>query len=364
MGNRTPLLILAAVLVLCLGCIFTGVLVAGAYLILNPVSSESSVQAPQVATVTPPIATIPPTTTPTATPEASASCPVAMQDIIRSAQGQTYGSENSSGDNLHPESLVLATYPVHGDSLGEPRYRPVPRELDSMQHDSAAHSATWQLFTELIPSDQRRNVSDFMIFTDGPANLLASVQQSYDDPARWVVEVDAADLGDRDALVFTLVHEFAHLLTLSPSQVPPDPEIYNDPENQTLYEQKLQACPTYFPGEGCSLKDSYINAFYDRFWLDIAEEWQQVDDLSYSQDVEGYYEALYAFYEAHQDMFVDDYAVTNPSEDMAETFSYFIFGARPAGRDISEQKILFFHEYPELVELRERILQGFCEAHQ
>ncbi len=253
---------------------------------------------------------------------------------------------------------------MDGDALGEPRYRSVRESLQTLQHDSASQTSAWQLFADLIPAGQRSMVSEFQVFTDGPGNLLASVQQSYTDPALWSVEVDAADLSDRPSLMFTLVHEFAHLLTLNASQVPPDVDIYNAPQDRALYDQKVNACTAYFPGEGCSLPDSYINTFYDRFWAGIAEEWQPIDDMSAGDDIEGYYEALYAFYEAHQDQFVDDYAATNPSEDMAETFSYFVFGARPAGDTIAEQKVLFFYEYPALVELRGQILQAFCEVPQ
>jgi hypothetical protein len=205
-------------------------------------------------------------------------------------------------------------------------------------------------------------VSEYLIFTDGPGEILAAVQQSYDDPDLWAIEVDSADLGDRDALRFTLVHEFAHLLSLNASQVDPDQELFDDPFNQQLYQQKMAACPTYFPGEGCSHLDSYLNQFHERFWTGIDEEWQAIDQLSQEDNLAEYYDRLFAFYEAHEDQFVNDYAATNPSEDLAETFSYFIFAPRPAAGSIADQKVLFFYEYPELVSLRGQILLNFCEA--
>jgi hypothetical protein len=288
-----------------------------------------------------------------------------MREVIQAAEAQTFGADAGiTGDSGQPDSIPMVIYPVRGDVTGVPRYESVPQELQAMQQDAAAQAATWQLFIDLIPTSQRSMISQYVIFSDGPGDILASVQQSYGDPARWMLEVDSADLGDRRALMFTLVHEFAHLLTLNASQVSPDLELFNDPEDEALRQRKLQACPNYFPGEGCSREGSYINAFYNRFWLDIADEWQQVDDLSTGPDIEGYYEALYAFYEAHQDQFVDDYATTNPSEDMAETFAYFVFEPAPAGDSLAEQKILFYQEYPELVQLREQILRGFCEVAQ
>lgn len=361
MNNRTLLFLLLGLLAACLACACICAAAIGAYFILVPVStSEPAVQVPQAVTVIPPTP-VPPTET----PAVSAACTASMQAVIRAAEGSTYATDPGlGGDVVHPDSVTLAVYPVDGDTLGEPRYRSVRESLQPLQQDSASQTETWRLFTELIPADQRGMISEYEVFTDGAGNLLASVQQSVSDPALWSVDVDAADLSDRPSLMFTLVHEFAHLLTLNASQVPPDLEIFNAPADRPLYERKVQACPTYFPGEGCSLEDSYINAFYDRFWAGIAEEWQPIDDLSNGDDIEAYYEALYAFYEAHADQFVDDYAATNTTEDMAETFSYFVFDARPDGDTIAEQKVLFFYEYPALVQLREQILRAFCEVPQ
>jgi hypothetical protein len=104
-----------------------------------------------------------------------------------------------------------------------------------------------------------------------------------------------------------------------------------------------------------------MQAFYTRFWLHINEDWEKVDALQYgSEDLNPYYEGLYSFYKSHQDQFVDDYATTHPTEDIAESFAYFVFTPKPNGDSIKEQKIAFFYEYPELVQLRADILGGAC----
>lgn len=289
-------------------------------------------------------------------------CPSSMETIIAAVQYSVYNYEGGDvdWDEPEPESVNLVTYSVEGDQIGDPQYENVPVDFEDLQNDTASHNLAWDLFAELIPAAHREVVSEYIVFSDGPSNVLAAVEQSYDDPNLWMVEVDNADLEDRSGLYFTLVHEFGHLLTLGPDQVPPDIDIYNDPENADLYESKAAACPTHFPG-GCSLSDSYINVFYQRFWTHLADEWQPIDDLGYTDDLETYYDELYAFYEAHEDEFVDDYAATNPSEDIAESFAYFVFSPRPTGTTLAEQKILFFYDYPELVQLRSDILSSFCE---
>ena len=74
-------------------------------------------------------------------------------------------------------------------------------------------------------------VSEYEVFTDGPSNVLAAVEQSDNDPDKWVVEIDVEDLQDKDELAFTVVHEDGHLLTLNSEQVPPDIKVFNDPNN-------------------------------------------------------------------------------------------------------------------------------------
>lgn len=295
--------------------------------------------------------------------EVPLACPASMQEVIDAVQYSVY-EDSGASDVEEPDSYNLVTYTVNGDQIGDPQYEDSPSQYSTQQDDTDSHQLAWDLFAQLIPADYRAVVSEYVVFSDGPSNVLAAVEQSYTDPALWMVEVDNADLDDTDNLYFTLIHEFGHLLTLGPSQVPPDVEVYNNPDDTDLYDSKVAACPNYFPGEGCSLPDSYINTFYDRFWTGLVDEWQPIDDLGYTDDLDGYYDELYTFYENHQDEFVDDYAATNPSEDMAETFAYFIFAPKPAGDTVAEQKVLFFYEYPELVQLRAEILQNFCQIDQ
>src|SRR5215208_6090610 len=70
---------------------------------------------------------------------------------------------------------------------------------------------------------------------------------------------------------------------------------------------------------------------------------------------------IYEFYTKYPDQFVTKYAATNPVEDIAESWTEFVMRPKPLGASIAEQKVLFFYEHPELVELRHNILQGVCQ---
>lgn len=300
-------------------------------------------------------------------------CSVTMTDIIASAQGDVYSMEGDS-EYVEPKSNYLVKYSVEGDAIKEPFTGPfpsdfadsqkdtaLPNDLVDEQNDTASQNTAWDVFTALIPAQDRQMVVQYNVFTDGYSNTLAAVDQSREDAAQWVLEIDIADLEDKDSFLFTLIHEYAHLLTLNALQVIPDQEIVDSPKNLSLQEEKDANCSTYFTGTGCSYKDSYINTFYNRFWLDINNEWIKIDVLQYNpEDSTPYYDGLYSFYKSHQDQFVDDYATTHPTEDIAESFAYFVFNPKPIGNSIKEQKIAFFYEYPELVQLREHILSGAC----
>jgi hypothetical protein len=287
-----------------------------------------------------------------------AACAATVAKVIESAQGSVY--QVSEEEAAPPETHYLASYDVSADEIGSPDFQSVPEEWKDEQIDRALHEEAWNLFTAMIPAEDREMVTGYLVFTDGLSNTLAAVEQQPEDITEWIVEVDIADLEDRNALLFTLIHEYAHLLTLHSGQVTPDPDILKNPKDLTLIAERAAACPTYFTGDGCSHPDSYINQFYQRFWPDIADEWKAVDSLQYDEDQMPYFEGLYDFYLAHSDEFVDDYATTHPAEDIAESFAYFVFSPKPAGTSIKEQKVAFFHQYPELVKLRDHILANLC----
>lgn len=286
------------------------------------------------------------------------SCPLVMAKIIQSAKGDVY--KISDPNYVEPASHNLVTYSVAGNQIIDPVFDSVPKDLKGEQQDKVSQNQAWQIFTKMIPAGNRQMLAQYSVFTDGNGNTLAAVDQTPNDLTRWIVEVDVADLNDTDAFLFTLIHEYAHLLTLNDSQVNVDQEVFKDPSNLSLLSRKAAACSYYFTGTGCSHQNSYVNAFYQRFWVKISPEWAKIDVLQYADDLNPYYAGLYHFYLTHQDQFVDDYATTHPTEDIAESFAYFVFSPEPTGDSIKDQKIAFFYEYPELVKLRQSILQGGC----
>jgi len=289
------------------------------------------------------------------------SCPNSLKKIIRDSTKSPQKISSSESDT-ETDIIELVHYTITDDGNLRPvNYEDVPKKFKSAQDDRAAHEEIWEYFKRLIPPDQIDFVSGFTVFTDGEFNYLASVNQSDRNLYKWELNVDYADTTPKTELTFTLLHEFGHLLTLNENQVEASVPIYHHPFDDEIYQQEADACPQYFPGEGCSQPDSYINQFFERFWLDFYDEWQSIDQ---EEDEDKYNDMLDDFYKTYQDQFLTDYAPTSPSEDLAESWTFFVLAPKPELNSIAHEKILFFYEYPELVNLRSQILDKICTEFQ
>jgi len=259
-----------------------------------------------------------------------------------------WGLAQEDFDESAQDALII--YEVQGDSLLNPKENPdaaTDEELEDIMLDRAYHQVLWEDFTSLIPIEYRTSITRLSIFTDGEDETLASVTPNPDDYNTWTLALDALDgTFFSDELVLTLVHEFGHIITLSPQEVPRNEEVLSSEEDEP-YEEAQAACPTYFTGEGCSVNSSYINSFFQTFWADIYEESLELEEAE--------------LYELYPDDFVSDYAATNPGEDIAESWALFVLEDPATGNSIAEQKINFFYAYPELVKLREQILDNLYE---
>lgn len=293
-------------------------------------------------------------------PTVEAVCPSEMESVLLEANNEHLPlGQFPTVDTGASIVIPLVTYRINGDKLSAPALAQVPNDLVPYQREFDVQRSVWTLFTTLIPEDQRTMLAEFQVMTDGPGGVLSAVEQTNDDPAKWILETDIADIPDRKNLVFTLLHEFGHLLTLNSSQVPPDLQVFNNPESTRVLNRATAACPNYFPGEGCSLPGSYLNVFFDRYWTDLYHEWSLIEAIG---DDERRDARLHAFYHKYNDRFVDSYAVTSPVEDIAETWAYFVLSPRPTDSTEASQKINFFYEYPVLARLRDHILAGLCAA--
>lgn len=322
---------------------------------------------PQDSTETPPLP-LPPTFSPTLLPTpfenpepitcTDDSCLQACLDRLEEVlQTRPFASIGNSIYEEQGAQFNLVIYQVNGDTITNPIQLHVPSEYHKYQEDTDSQMRVWKFYIAMIPPELRTYVSEFVIFTDGGGgDTVAWVEPSATDETFWRVGIDLLDSDYPPYLADTLVHETAHLLTLNISQIPYD-------ENYYYYdgrEKTFVKCEQYANG-GCSLPDSYVNLFYEKFWKDSYHEWWILEQEAQNAATDDeYYQILEKFYDQHSDWFLNDYAASNLEEDMAESFAYFVLHPRSAGDSVYEQKIDFYYGFPELVEYRQQMIEGLC----
>ena len=196
-------------------------------------------------------------------------------------------------------------------------------------------SRVWnELLRVTTPEFAASMITEYQTGDDPDSDTLAYVA-SAEDPTKWVFAANLAYADDRDLLLTTLVHEYAHMLSLGADDT----------------DASAVDCDTEWAGAGCLLPDSELQRFADRFWSGYTDAPAR-DNLD--ADV------AWDFYQAHEEDFVSDYAATNVSEDFAETFAgYVIEPDVDAIGSVIGRKFAFFDALPEYASARERIRAEF-----
>ena len=199
---------------------------------------------------------------------------------------------------------------------------------------SAEAAAVWaEIERVFTPRVAATRISQLKVGDDPSSDTLAWVSRE-NTPEYWTFAANVAYADDDELWVGTLVHEYAHVLSLGPDSV----DSYTD------------TCDTIWTGQGCLLPETALFAFSDRFW-------QAYTDAPDADNVD--VDVADAFYAAHEDDFVDAYAATNVAEDFAESFMAYVMEDEPTDGGVVADKLRFFREYPPYVLIRERLRAEF-----
>jgi len=243
--------------------------------------------------------------------------------------------------NHHQEdqdSQVLAKYSVLWDTI----------TLTEGEED-IKNQEIWNIFTALIPISVRGDIVEYHISNDINSDTAAHVEQTAEDNTKWLMGVNIAafyidGILEPQESYATLIHEFAHVLTLNTTQV----RYYPVTENEFLLQRFAENCDGNLLQEWCLKTTAYLDDFIDTFW----------SDSEYLEKVRN--EEVYA-YDDFPNSFITDYAATNPWEDIAESFTYFVINPRPSWNTIADKKLLFFYDYNELISLRKEIRTNLAD---
>lgn len=211
----------------------------------------------------------------------------------------------------------VAVYDVLADGTLEPAASGVAGEV-------------WNLWLRMVGADVAgESIIQYRAGDAPDSDTLAYVYQDA-RPQYWSLAVNLATAEDPQLLVATLIHEYAHVFSFDSDE----------------FDRKATSCETLDLYEGCAAEGSYLYQFYDAFWAGYGE----------ALDVENVDEdAAYDFYLANEEDFVSDYAATNLGEDFAESFMTYVIEDVPVGSGVVAQKLQFFTQFAELVEVREHI---------
>lgn len=211
---------------------------------------------------------------------------------------------------------------------GEQSYSVKDGEI-SPDIENAAGRRAVEYFQTIAGDNFEEYINEIQLVSDKDTDEEASVIVSDGDPYKWVLRINLGFSDERDAkknLIYSLVHEYAHIFSLNDTQV--DGFVEGE-------------CPNLFISEGCANPGSYIDDFENAFWADL-------DADPDSEDFGGYYENA-------EDDFVTEYAATNAIEDFAETFAHYVLKDTTEFEGVAADKIQFMVDSSDIKSEVQRI---------
>ncbi|WP_051191899.1 hypothetical protein [Microbacterium luticocti] len=223
----------------------------------------------------------------------------------------------------------------HDDDLGSVTVYRVDRRGDLHPAATGAALRMWQMFRRVLtPAYTAQVISGYRVGDAPTSDTLAYVTADTDDPGRWTLAANAAIADDRDLLLETFIHEYAHIRSLQPSQ----------------YDDAGTRCRTVDLSDGCLRPGAALTQFDEQFWSHYTNApGPENDDADRAR----------RFYQRHEDDFVSDYAATNVVEDYAESFAAFVLEDKPEGDSVIARKLRFFWDRRDDVSIRDRIRREF-----
>lgn len=231
---------------------------------------------------------------------------------------------------------------AEGPWTGAPYGEPVSYAVDDgrlVQADDGAAAdpdldGVWSLLAD-IAGERADRIATVDVSDDEDESTMASMARDAEDPALWHAEINMAWALDPAELERTLVHEYAHMMSLSEDDA----------------GEVSGACPTFQYSEGCLDDDAVLTRFLDTFWAGDPEG--AVDESADEDDATERWEDADG-----SRGFVSEYAATNGAEDFAESFATFVIDWPtldvPEG-STAAAKVRFLADDPAMDAERDRI---------
>ncbi len=190
------------------------------------------------------------------------------------------------------------------------------------QEDVIKQQELLSLLNDIFTDQYIKKVGEVLIFNAGEENVDAYIVNLDNSLDKFRVAIAINQSYDSEKLTYNLVHELGHVIALNNTQAKVIPE--------------GKDCNNYSVDRVCTLQDSYLNLFYQKYWNAFDLEDSAIGSKS---------------------MFVTDYAQVSPIEDFAETFAHFVLYDIPSKESdkFIDKKIRFFTNFKELLKVRDSI---------
>ena len=212
----------------------------------------------------------------------------------------------------------------------------------------------WHIFSGFFPQEYRDHLKH-IYWTDTEEDFVFAVGRAEQNLKDTLLMLSHNVAEYRPSVKYTLIHEFGHVLTLSEDQVKANEEVLLS-EDKEVFEKAKADCVSYYTNIGCPNEDSYLYQYYNEFWVDIEDDFNQID-----WETEEEYKA---FFLENEERFFNSYQGSNPVEDIADAFTFFVMMHSDEIKDGAEMKyskLEFFYQYDELVKLRTMILENIYD---
>ncbi|HLS35716.1 MAG TPA: hypothetical protein VK061_05725 [Bacillota bacterium] len=242
------------------------------------------------------------------------------------------------------------------DQLGSVQEGESFEEMDesSLEAGEEAFEEFWHVISNLIPKDNREYLKALYWVDTGEEYVLAVGNK---DPDSMYLLLSELATQYHPRVRYLVFHELGHVLTLNSSQVDVHEDLFDaeGDELEQIVEEIEANCETIFANGRCMKEDSYIYDYYKQFWEDIYDTHAEIDWENEEEFEEFFFE--------YEDRFFNTYQATSFVEDIAEMFAYFIHShsSMTEESDMKYEKIKFFYEIDEFVELRTNILENLRE---
>lgn len=207
----------------------------------------------------------------------------------------------------------------------------------------------WDIVSKFYPSEITNKITTFVVFADNREDnnggMFGLIETENNENKRFILSLDIQDSYygtylNLESLLSLLVHEFFHIVSLSHEELSKE-----DTGGLKLFE-------------GYARKSSYLNKFYEKFWVNSLGKKLELLEENPTLSPEEKRQIRKKYYEQNRDKFVHDYGMTNVVEDIAVSFEEFVRTNKEQLKSrIKDKKIIFFYSYPKLIEYKNYFLE-------